>query len=84
MYAAQVGVLMHPETNAHLAFWREAEAAGHALGVDTQAGAIHDADEIKQAVASVAVQPSGGLIVLPHGHRGSPRPHHRACDEMII
>jgi putative ABC transport system substrate-binding protein len=63
---AHVGVLMHPETNAHLAFWREAEAAAHALRIETHAAGIHTADEIEQAIATVAVRPTGGLVVLPH------------------
>jgi len=63
---AHVGVLMHPETNAHLAFWREAEAAAHALRIEPRAAGIHTAEEIEQAVATVAAQPSGGLVVLPH------------------
>jgi putative ABC transport system substrate-binding protein len=63
---AHVGVLMHPETNAHLAFWREAEAAAHAHRIEPRAAGIHTAEEIEQAVATVAAQPSGGLVVLPH------------------
>ena len=58
---AYVGVLMHPETNAHLAFWREAEAAAHALRVEPRAAGIHTAEEIEQAVAAVAAQRNGGL-----------------------
>jgi putative ABC transport system substrate-binding protein len=61
-----VGVLMHPETNAHLAFWHEAEAAGRALDIETEAAGIHSAEEIEQRVAMIAARPSGGLVVLPH------------------
>src|SRR3984893_6398638 len=61
-----VGVIMHPETNAHLAFWHEAEAAGRALGIETEAAGIHSAEEIEQRVAMIAARPSGGLVVLPH------------------
>jgi putative ABC transport system substrate-binding protein len=63
---AHVGVLMHPETNAHLGFWREAEAAAHSLRLEPRAEWIHTAEEIEQAVATVAAQPGGGLVVLPH------------------
>jgi putative ABC transport system substrate-binding protein len=61
-----VGVLMHPETDAHLAFWRDAEAAAQALRIEPHAADIHTADEIEQAVAMVAARSSGGLVVLPH------------------
>ena len=59
-------VLMHPETNAHLAFWREAVAAAHTLRIEPHDAGIHTAAEIEQAVATAAAQPSGGLVVLPH------------------
>jgi ABC-type uncharacterized transport system substrate-binding protein len=62
----RIGVLMHPETNAHLAFWREAEAAARALRIEPSAAGIHTAEEIKQAIESVAARPRAGLIVLPH------------------
>src|ERR1700730_11867012 len=57
---------MHPETNAHLAFWHEAEAAGRALDIETEPAGIHSAEEIEQRVAMIAARPSGGLVVLPH------------------
>jgi putative tryptophan/tyrosine transport system substrate-binding protein len=61
-----VDVLMHPETSAHHAFWREAEAAAHTLHIKPIALGIHTAEEIEQSIATVASRPSGGLIVLPH------------------
>jgi putative ABC transport system substrate-binding protein len=63
---AHAGLLMHPETSAHQALWREAEATAHALRIEPRAVAIHTAEEIEQAVATVAAQPNGGLVVLPH------------------
>jgi putative ABC transport system substrate-binding protein len=63
---ARVAVLMHPETAAHVAFWHEAEASAPRLGIDASAAPIHDAAEIQQAVATLARQPHGGLVVLPH------------------
>jgi len=62
----RVGVLMHPETNAHLSFWREAEAAARSLRVKPEALHIHTADQIEHSIATFAAQPDGGLIVLPH------------------
>ena len=46
---ARVGVLMHPETAAHAAFWREAETAAARLGIEATAAGIHDAAETEQA-----------------------------------
>jgi putative ABC transport system substrate-binding protein len=61
-----VGVLMHPETSAHLAFWREAKAVALALQIEPRAESIHTTEEIDQAVATVASRPNRGLVVLPH------------------
>src|SRR5258708_31094431 len=62
----RVAVLMHPQTAAHLAFWREAEATAQRLGIAPTAAHVHDAAEIEQAVATLASRPHGGLVVLPH------------------
>ena len=59
-------ILMHPETNAYQAFWREAAAAARALRIEPHAAGIQTAEEIEQAVATAAAQPSGGLVVLRH------------------
>jgi putative ABC transport system substrate-binding protein len=61
-----ISVLMHPETSAHLAFWRAAKAAAQSLQIEPRAEGIHTTGEIDQAVATVASQPNGGLVVLPH------------------
>jgi putative ABC transport system substrate-binding protein len=63
---ARVAVLMHPETAAHVAFSREAAATAQMLGVDARAASVHDAAEIEQAIATLAREPHGGLVVLPH------------------
>ena len=62
----RVGTLMHPETNAHLSFWREAEAAARYLSIKPDALRIHSAEEIERSIATFAEQPDGGLVVLPH------------------
>jgi putative ABC transport system substrate-binding protein len=62
----RVAVVMHPQTAAHLAFWREAEATAQRLGIAPTAAHVHDAAEIEQAVATLASRPHGGLVVLPH------------------
>ena len=62
----RVTVLMHPETAAHIAFWREAEATAQRLSIESSAGGIHDAAEIEQVIMKAGRQPNGGLVVLPH------------------
>jgi putative ABC transport system substrate-binding protein len=61
-----VGVLMHPETTAHLAFWHEAEAAAQQLSIKAGALPVHNAAEIEETITAVASKPDGGLVVLPH------------------
>src|SRR5262249_24494667 len=60
-----VGVLMHPETYAHLAFWREARPTARALDVEPYALNVHNAGEIEREIATIAVHPTGGLVSLP-------------------
>jgi len=61
-----IGVILHPETPAHLAFWHEAEAAAQRLATKSLALPVHNAAEIEQAVTTVASRLGGGLVVLPH------------------
>jgi putative ABC transport system substrate-binding protein len=61
-----IGVIMHPETPAHLAFWREAEAAAQRFSTKPQALSVNNAAEIERAVTTVASRSRGGLVVLPH------------------
>jgi putative ABC transport system substrate-binding protein len=62
----RIGVILHPETTAHLAFWSEAEAAAMRLSTKSLALPVHNAAEIEQAITAFAGQSSGGLVVLPH------------------
>jgi putative tryptophan/tyrosine transport system substrate-binding protein len=59
-------VLMHPETPIHQEFWRSIATAAPRLGMDVMSAAIHDAAEIKRAIASFGSTKNGGLVVLPH------------------
>src|SRR5262245_11624800 len=61
-----VGVLMHPETYAHLAFWREARATARDLDIEPYALSVHNAGEIEFEIARIAVHSTGGLVSLPH------------------
>jgi len=62
----RVMMLMHPETPIHQAFWRSAEAAAPRFGVEVTSGGVHDAAEIKRAIASFATGENRGIIVAPH------------------
>jgi ABC-type uncharacterized transport system substrate-binding protein len=53
-----VGVLMHPETYAHLVFWREARAAARTLGIEPYAAGIHTAGEVEREISMIAVHPT--------------------------
>ena len=63
---SHAAALLHPQTPAHVAFWREAEAAAPKVGINLLAAGVHDADEVDRAIAAVAAQPNGGLIIYPH------------------
>jgi putative ABC transport system substrate-binding protein len=62
----RIGVLLLPDTAAHLAFWPEAEAAAMRLSTESRALPVHSAAELEQAITTFAGQPRGGLVVLPH------------------
>ena len=57
---------LHPQTPAHVAFSREAEAAAPKMGINLVAAGVHDAGEVDRAIAAVATQPNGGLVIYPH------------------
>jgi putative ABC transport system substrate-binding protein len=58
--------IMHPETLSQQAMWRSIEEAAPRLGIETTAGAVHNAAELERVIASFAQKPDGGLVVLPH------------------
>jgi putative tryptophan/tyrosine transport system substrate-binding protein len=62
----QAGVIVHPETAAHLEFLRAAEAVAPSLGVQVSAIRVRDTAETERGIAQFANTPNGGLIVLPH------------------
>jgi len=62
----RVGILMHPEEPINGQFFKFVEAAAPALKVKPVALAVHDADEIKQALTAFAAERNGGFIVIPH------------------
>jgi putative ABC transport system substrate-binding protein len=62
----KIGVLMHPETPPHVAFWRSAQSAAPSFGVQVTAAQVHDRDEVEHAITTFARQAYDGLIVFPH------------------
>jgi putative ABC transport system substrate-binding protein len=62
----RVVVLMHPETPAHVAFWRAAQSAAPSLGVQVTAAQVHNRDEVEHAITTFGHQADGGLIIFPH------------------
>jgi putative ABC transport system substrate-binding protein len=65
-HVGRVAFMLHPETPAHVAFLRAAEAAAPPLKIKLTALAVHSAAEIESRVSEFAKEPNGGLIVLPH------------------
>src|SRR6185503_19648165 len=58
-HVTHAAALLHPQTPAHAAFWRDAEAAAPKLGISLAAAAVHDAGEVERAIIAVTVQPGG-------------------------
>ena len=76
----RIGFLFNPDTSPHAqAFLRTAEISAAAFGIELKASRFHDNTEIEQAVAALASEPNGGLIVLPE-----PTTNVFACSEFII
>jgi putative tryptophan/tyrosine transport system substrate-binding protein len=63
---ARMMVLMYPETASHVAFWRAAQSAAPAFGVEVTAAGVRDRDQLEHAITTFAGQAPGGLIVFPH------------------
>jgi putative ABC transport system substrate-binding protein len=74
----RVGFLFNPDTAPYAeAFLRQAENAGHSLGMELTASGIRNDAEIERVMATLANHPGGGLIVLPE-------PTTNARSEVII
>jgi putative ABC transport system substrate-binding protein len=62
----RVGFMRHPETPAHIRFFKSAEALAPALNIKLVALDVHDADEIERGLTAFAAEHSGGVLVTPH------------------
>jgi putative tryptophan/tyrosine transport system substrate-binding protein len=58
----QVAILFYPDYDF---FWRGAEAAGAALGIEVVQATCRDARAIETAIAAIGSKPATALIVLP-------------------
>jgi putative tryptophan/tyrosine transport system substrate-binding protein len=63
--ASRVGVLWNPANTAHPSLVREAESSARALGLQLQLAGVRGPDEIDNALAVMAREHVGALMVLP-------------------
>lgn len=61
---SHVTALVDPNSPINLPMARDADASGASLGVKVSAASVHDANDIELAIATLAGQADGGLIVL--------------------
>ena len=66
-HITRVAVLFNPEQIPQAGMLRAVEAVAPSVGVQLMAAAVRDAAEIERAIDQFALEPSGGLIVLPSG-----------------
>src|SRR5262249_14971433 len=62
----RVGFMRHPETPAHIIFFKSAEAFAPALKIKLVALDVHDAEEIERGLTAFAGEQNGGVLVTPH------------------
>jgi putative ABC transport system substrate-binding protein len=70
---SRAGGLLSSGTAANVAFLRAAEAVAPSLGVNLSAIDVRHEVEIERAVAALASEPDGGLLVLPNPYNATNR-----------
>jgi len=65
-HVQRVGFMRHPETPAHIRFFKSAEAFAPALKIKLVALDVHDAEEIERGLTAFAGEHNGGVLVTPH------------------
>src|SRR5215469_1619565 len=65
-HVQRVGFMRHPETPAHIIFFKSAEAFAPALKIKLVALDVHDAEEIERGLTAFAGEQNGGVLVTPH------------------
>ena len=61
----RVAVIYNPDTAPHALFWPALDAAAPSLGITLTRAAVRDAAAIESAIAAIAGEPGGALLVLP-------------------
>ncbi len=61
----RVAVLYNPDTAPHALFWPALDAAVPSLGITLVRGAVRDAAAIESAIAAIASEPGGALVLMP-------------------
>ena len=62
----RVAILFNPATAPYFEYYLNPfKAAAASLGVEAIAGPVHDPSELASAIAALAREPNGGLIVMP-------------------
>ena len=62
---SRVAVLLNPANPSHVAYWRETQAAGRALGVTPHAVEARAPEEFEPAFAAMTKARAGGIIIPP-------------------
>ena len=61
----RVAALFNPDTGAHSIFWPALQAAAPSVGVTLFRAEVRDQAGIESAIAGLAGDPGGGLVVIP-------------------
>jgi putative ABC transport system substrate-binding protein len=62
----RAGFMMHPETPAHVVFFKSAEALASSLKLNLVPLDVHDPDEIERGLIAFSTERNGGIVVVPH------------------
>jgi putative ABC transport system substrate-binding protein len=62
----RVAVIFNPEQKLQLGMLRAIEEAAPSFGVQVTAAGVRNATEIEHVIGSFALEPNGGLVVLPN------------------
>ena len=62
----RIGFMIHPETPAHIRYFKSAEELAPALKIKLVALDVHDAVEIERVLTAFAAERNGGVVVGPH------------------
>jgi ABC-type uncharacterized transport system substrate-binding protein len=69
----RVAIIQNPDIAVNVAFLRAAEAPATSLNVVVTSAGARSSTDIERAVTTFALQPGGGLIVMPNPTTTTPR-----------